>query len=109
MLRIRAEKKTLRQIPRLECDVTCLESVENVALKSLLASHEIEMGWRDIKKKIDAFVVPEMTGGVNLGDRKAIYFLIRGFKSSSVLEIGTHIGASTLHIALALSMNQLED
>ena len=108
-LTIRAGKKTLRQIPRLECDVTCLESVENVELKSLFTSHAIEMGWRDMKKKINAFVVPDMTGGVNPGDRKAIHFLIRGFKPSSVLEIGTHIGASTLQIASALCMNQIED
>jgi predicted O-methyltransferase YrrM len=38
-----------------------------------------------------------------LGDRRAIFYLIRHFAPQVVLEIGTHIGASTMHIALALS------
>ena len=108
-LRIRAAKKNLYKTPGLECDVTDLESADSVALKKLFDRPEIEMGWGDIKKRMDdAFDIPDMTGGVNFGDRKAIYFLIRGFEPSSVLEIGTHIGASTLHIASALSMNPVK-
>jgi predicted O-methyltransferase YrrM len=103
------EKKELQRIPRFECDVKYLKSIDNVALKELFASHEIEMEWDNIKKRIDTFVIPDMTGGVNPGDRKAIYSLISGFKPSSVLEIGTHIGASTLHIASALFMSQIKD
>jgi predicted O-methyltransferase YrrM len=43
------------------------------------------------------------TGGVNPGDRRAIYYLIAKFKPKDVLEIGTHIGASTTCIASALA------
>ena len=39
---------------------------------------------------------------MNPGDRRAIYYLISHFKPRSVLEIGTHIGASTIHVAAAL-------
>lgn len=41
-------------------------------------------------------------GGVNPGDRKALYYLIHALKPQSVLEVGTHIGASTVFIAEAL-------
>ena len=41
-------------------------------------------------------------GGVNPGDRQALYYLITALAPKNVLEIGTHIGASTLHIACAL-------
>ena len=54
------------------------------------------------------FDIPDGTGGVNLGDRRTIFYLVNRFKHESVLEIGTHIGASTLHIASALYRNQLD-
>lgn len=41
-------------------------------------------------------------GGVNPGDGRALHALISHLKPERVLEIGTNVGASTLHIALAL-------
>jgi cephalosporin hydroxylase len=41
-------------------------------------------------------------GAVNLGDRRAIYSLTRALRPRSVLEVGTHLGGSTMMIALAL-------
>lgn len=43
-----------------------------------------------------------MTGGVNLGDQRAIFYLISNYKPKTVLEVGTHIGCSSVHIASAL-------
>jgi len=42
------------------------------------------------------------TGGVNVGDRRALFYLARAFAPARVLEIGTHVGASTVHLAAAL-------
>jgi predicted O-methyltransferase YrrM len=50
-------------------------------------------------------IVDMKTGGINPGDRRAAYYLIRSLKPASVLEIGTHVGASTLHIAAGLKQN----
>ena len=50
-------------------------------------------------KYIDIFTTKRVIddeGGVNPGDRRAIYSLIHYLKPISVLEIGTHIGASTV-------------
>src|SRR5262245_17031 len=44
----------------------------------------------------------EISGGVNPGDRRALYHLIAHFKPRRILEVGTHVGASTLHIAGAI-------
>jgi predicted O-methyltransferase YrrM len=44
----------------------------------------------------------EISEGVNPGDRRALYHLIAHFKPRRVLEIGTHVGASTLHISSAI-------
>jgi predicted O-methyltransferase YrrM len=46
--------------------------------------------------------LPEMTGGVNPGDQRALHLLIHALKPLHVLEVGTHIGCSTVNIALAL-------
>jgi predicted O-methyltransferase YrrM len=42
-----------------------------------------------------------MTGGVNPGDRRALYYLVRAVRPELLLEIGTHIGSSTVALALA--------
>ena len=45
------------------------------------------------------------SGGVNPGDQRAIFTLVRSLKPRKVLEVGTHLGYSTLHIAQALQLN----
>ena len=45
--------------------------------------------------------IPDLKGGVNEGDRKALYFLINKLEPNNILEVGTHIGSSTLSLALA--------
>lgn len=45
----------------------------------------------------------EKAAGVNPGDRRALYALISALQPQSVLEVGTHIGASTQYIARALT------
>ena len=45
----------------------------------------------------------DIYGGVCPGERRAIYHLIAFFKPRRLLEIGTHIGASTLVIAQSLA------
>jgi predicted O-methyltransferase YrrM len=42
------------------------------------------------------------TDGINPGDRQALFFLLWALRPQSVLEVGTHIGASTIYIASAL-------
>jgi len=108
-LRIQHEMKELQRIEVLDCDLKYLKAKDGVTVNELFSSHEIEMRWGAIKNGIETFGIPDGTGGVNPGDRKAIYFLISNFRPSSVLEIGTHIGASTLHIASALSVNQISE
>lgn len=45
----------------------------------------------------------DIDGGICPGERRALYQLIASFKPATVLEIGTHIGASTLAIARSLA------
>lgn len=107
-LHVRRKMKEVLSLQQLECDVRNLRSRSQTNLKDLFDSKEIEMIWSDSIKQIDSFIIPDGTGGVNPGDRKALYFLISALNPSSVLEIGTHIGASTLNIASALFMSRIK-
>ncbi|MHA4843654.1 class I SAM-dependent methyltransferase [Flavitalea antarctica] len=64
-----------------------------------------ETEWIKSTELIKKLELPEMQGGVNPGDQRAIFYLINAIRPNNVLEIGTHIGCSTVHIALALMKN----
>lgn len=67
-------------------------------LKKSFNSAEIDEKWGEFSHLVDTFDIPDGTGGVNPGDRRALFYLISHFKPKSILEIGTHIGASLSHI-----------
>lgn len=103
------ESRKLNLLSTIYCDTTNLLDKNEVDLVKILNAEEIDSAWAESKKDIDVFNIPDSTGGVNPGDRRAIYYLIKHFKPKSVLEIGTHLGASTISIASALRKNQVED
>ena len=107
LLRLNADRKRLATIQRLDCKVDNLRPCSDISFSEIFRSRLIESMWLDSEKEINQFKIPDGTGGANLGDRKAIYFLISAFKPTSVLEIGTHIGTSTVHIASALHKNKV--
>lgn len=111
-IRLQKELKLLRRnqrsAQRSECKADNLRTKDNLALSDIFTSHEIDSLWLNAEKEIKQFNIPDGTGGVNPGDRRAIFYLISAIKPISVLEIGTHIGASTLHIASALSKSSQE-
>lgn len=85
----------------------CAISIEN--LKDFFQSTAATNEWQKVYPEISSFGIPDGTGGVNPGDRRAIFYLVYGLKPRSVLEVGTHIGASTVHIAAALGALGFED
>lgn len=106
---ISKDMKELNSIQRIGCEINNLRYKSDLSIEYLFESGEIENMWNDSKKEIDIFSIPDGSGGVNPGDRRALYYLISKLKPSSVLEVGTHIGASTLHIASALYMSQIKN
>jgi predicted O-methyltransferase YrrM len=57
--------------------------------------------WDSVSKELQELNLPDDTGGVNTGDQRAIAYLIWHFKPIKILEIGTHIGCSTVHLSVA--------
>lgn len=109
IIRLQKELKQLGTAEQVECKTDNLRYKRDLSLSDILNSREIEGMWFDSEKEIKKLSIPDGTGGVNPGDRRAIYYLISAIKPKSVLEIGTHIGASTIHIASALSKTSEEN
>jgi predicted O-methyltransferase YrrM len=99
------EKRELKKIPRLNCNTHSLRHVKAAELETILTNPKFDQEWNEIAGNLDKHCnLPDgTTSAVNPGDRRALYYLIRGFHPRSVLEIGTHVGASTVHIAAALA------
>jgi predicted O-methyltransferase YrrM len=94
------ERRQLAAIAPIPCDMSRLACLGPDALEGLFAAPWLESGW--VEDDVAALALPEMTGGVNPGDQRAIHYLIQALQPRSILEIGTHIGCSTVNIALAL-------
>jgi predicted O-methyltransferase YrrM len=75
----------------------------------IFSSGVIAKDWRTVEKEMALMDIPEGADSVNPGDRRAVYYLVRHLQPHRVLEIGTHLGASTVHVAAALRKSQRDD
>lgn len=97
------ERARLHARAAIPCDPVNLAEADGMNLQDVLGSPSIDAAWQRLQGRIRRFAIVDGTGGVNPGDRRAIYCLIHHLRPATVLEVGTHVGASTLHIAAALS------
>lgn len=93
----------LRQQPILPFDGANLRPASRIDLAAVMNDTAIGATFAEDNARIaSAYGTDEILGGVNPGDRRALYHLIAHFQPKRVLEIGTHVGASTVYIASAL-------
>ncbi len=102
------QRTALNRLPVAYCDATRLGNLCHRQIVEALASTQSTDEWSEDIARLDALKLPLLTGGVNPGDRQALYCLIRHCKPLSILEVGTHIGSSTLAIALAAARNRAD-
>lgn len=103
ILRDTQSKQGLARLPKKTFTTQNLVANDRLPLDAILKSGLDLQSWSDDNAAISAiFGNRDEFGGVNPGDRRALYTLIATLKPVNVLEIGTHIGASTLYIARAL-------
>lgn len=105
-IKFRREAKELKSVPSIGCKVEFLLPAKEINLAEIFSSGEIERAWDAVKPELQTFEFRDGNGGVNPGDRRAIFYLVSYFKPRSVLEVGTHIGSSTVHIAAAIHAGQ---
>lgn len=101
----RVELNKLKQIP---CDTSPIsEAVGSTEVRKMLSSENLAKEFCEAEREIGSLSIGT-EGGINLGDRRALYYLLRHFRPSKVLEVGTHIGASTVSILAALRQRARE-
>jgi predicted O-methyltransferase YrrM len=105
------EKRELNKISKVSCNTNGLRHVKAAELQTIFTNPKFDREWNEIAGNLDKHCnLPDgTTSAVNPGDRRALYYLIRGFRPRSVLEIGTHVGGSTVHIAAALARENGEE
>jgi predicted O-methyltransferase YrrM len=103
----RHERSELARLPIAQVYTDNLRAVDGKEVENILSSRQATEEWNEVSHLIDDIVMIDdmKTGGVNPGDRRAIYTLIRALRPKRVLEIGTNVGASTIHIAAAMQRN----
>ncbi|MDP6419302.1 MAG: class I SAM-dependent methyltransferase [Candidatus Krumholzibacteria bacterium] len=106
-LDIRRDRRSLNSLSRRHVSLDMLRRASDFSF-SFLEDPAIEKEWGRAEERFLPFAIPDGTGGVNPGDRRALFYLLRYLKARRVLEVGTHIGASTVHIAEALSLLRSE-
>jgi predicted O-methyltransferase YrrM len=98
------DRRALKKQHRLPFDPRNLRCGADVDIKAIMSDGRISAAYAsDLDRLRSLFSSEEISGGVNPGDRRAIYHLVTAWRPMRVLEIGTHIGASTASIALAQS------
>jgi predicted O-methyltransferase YrrM len=103
-LQIRRERLRLKRMPREAFDAERLGTTMRRSLMQALHSSSLSRAWlRDEDQISHVMPFADIDGGICPGERRALYQLVASFKPARVLEIGTHIGASTLAIARSLA------
>jgi len=90
-----------RALPRMPVDARALGTCDGSRLEAWLDPGAVPDEWMEDQRVIKTLGLPEMTGGVNPGDQRALHALTIGLRPKVVLEVGTHLGCSTVSLALA--------
>ena len=95
-------KIQINKIPQINCNTDNLIKINREEIVKLLNSSESDLSWEVDKMKLERFQFSDLSGGINPGDQRALYYLLKYFNPSNILEIGTHLGYSTIISAIAL-------
>lgn len=99
----RRDEEVFRSLPPRACTTATLVAASDVDLERIFRDPRSGAEWPAVAARVAELGITSGAAGVNVGDRRALYYLVRYLDPRNVLEIGTHIGASTVHIASALA------
>jgi predicted O-methyltransferase YrrM len=105
------ERLDFYRLPKTEANTSSLRAMTPDEVSSIFLDAAVNSEWPGVSTSIDEIIKIEdmTTAGVNPGDRRCLYYLVRYFKPRRILEIGTNVGASILHIAIATKQNAISD
>jgi predicted O-methyltransferase YrrM len=94
---------SLLTVPKQQCEPGAAGKVQTVDLSTLFLGADLQREWQRVAILVENLGISDESQGVNPGDRRALYYLVRHLRPRGILEIGTHVGASTVHLAIALA------
>jgi predicted O-methyltransferase YrrM len=103
------DRISFERLGAVHCDTSALAPLSNFDTTACLGRGDLLDEWRSLEARVAPLGITSRAGGVNPGDRRALYYLVRSLRPRTVLEVGTHVGASTVHIAAALAASRAED
>jgi predicted O-methyltransferase YrrM len=97
-----AERLKLLLRPGLRSAARTAGTTAEVDFGAIFRDPSIAPGWNAAAARIGELGITD-EAGMNPGDRRALYYLMRHLRPARVLEIGTQAGASTVHLAAGLA------
>src|SRR6516164_7248361 len=103
--KLKSAIKTLVPTVRRPVDTEKLTVLKSSEIAAIFRSHQIDQQWNAISARLaDLCQIEDLkTGGVNPGDRRALFYVVKALQPTTILEIGSHVGASTVHIGAAMA------
>jgi predicted O-methyltransferase YrrM len=101
---IRSERRELAATARQSADPQALLSAQDAGVNEWLHA-DLAADWATVAQALDPIRFGSRSGAVNPGDQRALYYIARALRPRSILEVGTHVAASTGILALALRHN----
>ena len=104
------DRLSLMFLPNIQPDYSKLRVLDDEAWRRALRDELRAAEWNAADGKGSGPAIGKKPAGgpggtLNRGDRRAIYALVRWLRPDCILEIGTHLGSSTLCMAGALKQN----
>jgi predicted O-methyltransferase YrrM len=88
--------------PGLRAAAEAAGTLDRLDLAAIFTAPPVEADWNAAAARIEELGITA-EAGMNPGDRRALYYLVRHLRPRRVLEIGTQAGASTVHLAAGLA------
>jgi predicted O-methyltransferase YrrM len=101
---IRNDRRELAATARQSADPQALLSAQDARVDEWLHA-DLAGDWAKVAQLLDPIRFGSRSGAVNPGDQRALYYLARTLRPRSILEVGTHVAASTGILALGLQHN----
>jgi predicted O-methyltransferase YrrM len=108
-VKLRRARRALDRVAPRPCDASPLRPAREIDPAAIWGDAAAGAAWEEAAPRLEELTLMAPSGartdanrGVNPGDRRAIFHLVRALRPKRVLEIGTNVGFSTLHIAAAM-------
>jgi predicted O-methyltransferase YrrM len=99
----------LRRTERVVCETGLLAAPTRADIDAVMAASAAHPeAWDGVAAQLRSVGIDHQGGGINPGDQRALHAIIARLRPRSILEVGTHIGASTITMAATLEVLGLE-